>query len=44
MKIVKSPNRSLYISKDISKEVYFDEIKQNLNSKELEQLNNLNDS
>ncbi|CAD8092286.1 unnamed protein product [Paramecium sonneborni] len=42
MKIIKSPNRSFYITKDITKEIYFDEVKENLNSEELEYLNNFN--
>ncbi|CAK95041.1 unnamed protein product (macronuclear) [Paramecium tetraurelia] len=42
MKILKSPNRSLYLTKDITKEVYFDEIKQELTPQEKEQLNQTN--
>lgn len=40
MKIIKSPNRSLYLTKDLTKENFFDEIKENLNPEELECLNN----
>ncbi|CAD8098178.1 unnamed protein product [Paramecium sonneborni] len=42
MKIIKSPKRSLYITKDITKEVYYDELKKNLNLGELEYSNSLN--
>ncbi|CAD8129909.1 unnamed protein product [Paramecium sonneborni] len=40
MKIIKSPNRNLYITKDITKETYFDELKENLNSGDQKYLNN----
>lgn len=43
MKIIKSPNRTLYITKDITKEDYFDEIKQQLSPDEVEYYNSLND-
>ncbi|CAD8205632.1 unnamed protein product [Paramecium octaurelia] len=42
MKILKSPNRSLYLTKDITKEVYFDGLKKELTPKEQEQLNQKN--
>ncbi|CAD8097702.1 unnamed protein product [Paramecium sonneborni] len=43
MKIIKSPNRNVYLTKDITKEIYFDEVKENFNSGEQEYLNNIED-
>ncbi|CAD8094052.1 unnamed protein product [Paramecium sonneborni] len=43
MKIIKSPKRSLYITKDITKEDYFDKIKEKLSLEEVEHLKNFDD-